>query len=89
MVVKGFIGYRAAVFAASVTTAQLTAAFATFRAVVNPATAVLSFLGVTYFQIQKRQHALKLQTEETTDAIIGQVDAFEKEDDSFEKTKKV
>ena len=88
LAVKGFIAYRAAVFAASVTTAQLTAAFLTFRAVVNPATAVLSFLGVTYFQIKKRQHELKLQTEETTKAIIGQVEAFEKEDDTFEKTKK-
>ena len=84
----GFIVYRGATFAAAVTTQQLTAAFATFRAVVNPATAVLSFLGVTYFQIQKRQHALKISTRETTDAIVEQTSVFQEQTDDFEKTKK-
>jgi hypothetical protein len=84
----GFIGYRGATFAAAVTTTQLTAAFATFRAIVNPATAVLSFLGVTYFQIKKRQHALKISTRETTDAIVDQTSVFQEQTDDFEKTKK-
>lgn len=88
-VVVGAYGvYRAAAFAATVSTKQLTTAFITFRTVVNPATAVLSFLGVTYFQLKKRQHELRLSTEDTTESIINQTKAIGGDTDSYEKMKK-
>lgn len=88
LVIKGYAVYRAALFATTVTTKQLTAATAVLRAVFHPATAVLSFLAIGYHVVKRRQHEFEIGTREATKAIIAQSEAVKNEGDDYESTKK-